>query len=328
MSLLTKKGRQALTDWIAEATGETVQDFTTSFASGLVLLKIISHYNSDIISDVSKYAKGDPSENLDLAFDMAAEKLGIDHPLTSKDFVLDDAKKMKEFYKFVGQLFKHYNPNHELFQKKASTKIGAKFGSKLQTGKKGEKGGDDEEEEEKDEPVSTTLTQVEEKIAQVKIEEPVKQEPVQEPEPEKEVVLCEECETSAATKFCADCDTKQCDECADKLHQVKKRKGHSVVALQNMETAKPSQEPKKKETSEDKSGRCVAHPEEKIVAYCKTCDEPICASCMLKKHDGHQKLDLVTAKSTVSVEYDNMLKDIKTTNENITQFHVGLTEVS
>jgi len=64
---------------------------------------------------------------------------------------------------------------------------------------------------------------------------------------------------------------------------------------------------KKKEDS-DKSGRCNAHPEEKIVAYCKSCDEPICAQCMLKKHDGHQKLDLTSAKPTAQQEYDVILK--------------------
>jgi len=47
---------------------------------------------------------------------------------------------------------------------------------------------------------------------------------------------------------------------------------------------------------------------------------------MLKKHDGHQKLDLITAKTQVSSEYDNMLKEIKTSNENINLFHQGLNE--
>jgi len=155
---------------------------------------------------------------------------------------------------------------------------------------------------------------IEEKVE--KVEEKV--------EGKKDEEMCDECESFPASKWCADCDSKQCEKCADQLHQVKKRKGHVVVSI--YEKSQVIATEKKKDVPEDKSGRCVTHPEEKIVAYCKSCDEPICAVCMLKKHDGHQKLDLITAKTQVSSEYDNMLKEIKTSNENINLFHQGLNE--
>jgi len=145
------------------------------------------------------------------------------------------------------------------------------------------------------------------------------------PEESKEPAdLCDECEQKAATKFCADCDSKQCDDCAETLHAVKKRKGHAVVPIHQKSEAKPNVETKKK--FEEVGGKCNAHPEEKIVAYCKTCDEPICAQCMLKKHDGHTKLDLVTAKPTAQLEFEAILKDLKATFDSFVSFQGGLNE--
>jgi len=52
---------------------------------------------------------------------------------------------------------------------------------------------------------------------------------------------------------------------------------------------KPKQQEKVEEKDDGPVGKCLLHPETKIAAYCRTCDEPICTTCLLSNHDGHKK---------------------------------------
>jgi len=45
----------------------------------------------------------------------------------------------------------------------------------------------------------------------------------QDVEKQEEEVKCEECDDQKATKFCKDCETKQCEDCATHLHKLKKK---------------------------------------------------------------------------------------------------------
>jgi len=45
----TKTGKAAVQQWCQEITGEQITDFTTCFESGVVFLKIISHFRPDLV---------------------------------------------------------------------------------------------------------------------------------------------------------------------------------------------------------------------------------------------------------------------------------------
>jgi len=251
--------------------------------------------------------------NLDNAFDIAADKLNIDNMLSSKEFDVSDPKKMKDVYKFIGQLFKYFAPNHEIFSKKA-TKMGERFKNK-------KLGGDDDEEES---PTATT-PQKDQTTETAKTPQEIKVSPPK--EPVKEVELCEECGENPATKYCNDCGTKQCSDCSEQLHKVKKRKDHVIVSIDNMSTLPPKKEVPVTVpvvTAVDNKGNCDNHASEKVVAYCKTCDVPLCTQCMLKDHDGHTKLDLTTAKDEILQEFDKNFKILENCEKSFSEAQVAL----
>jgi len=144
--------------------------------------------------------------------------------LSSKEFDVSDPKKMKDVYKFIGQLFKLFVPNHEIFSKKA-TKMGERF--------KNKKLGDADDEEETTTPTSTTTPKVESTTTTTTTQEKISPVNI---EITKELTenLCEECGENTATKYCSDCETKQCVDCSEQLHKVKKRKDHVIVSIDAM----------------------------------------------------------------------------------------------
>jgi hypothetical protein len=46
--------------------------------------------------------------------------------MQAKDFIVEDNGKMNEFYKIICALFRKFNPNSELLNKKKTTAIGSK----------------------------------------------------------------------------------------------------------------------------------------------------------------------------------------------------------
>jgi len=239
--------------------------------------------------------------------------------LSSKEFDVSDPKKMKDVYKFIGQLFKLFVPNHEIFSKKA-TKMGERF--------KNKKLGDADDEEETTTPTSTTTPKVESTTTTTTTQEKISPVNI---EITKELTenLCEECGENTATKYCSDCETKQCVDCSEQLHKVKKRKDHVIVSIDAMSSI-----PLKKEVTHssnnnnnsvnDNKGNCDNHASEKVVAYCKTCDVPLCTQCMLKDHDGHTKLDLNAAKDETLQEFDKNFKTLENTEKTFKDSQISL----
>jgi len=157
----------------------------------------------------------------------------------------------------------------------------------------------------------------------------LKKEVVEKVEEEKKIedIQCEECEENLATKFCEECGTKQCEDCCGSLHKIKKRKDHKLVDLKDLkEKIEIKKEIKEEIVVDDNSpiGKCLTHEKNKIVGYCKTCDLPLCTTCLLSNHDGHKKMDLESAKPDASQEYSQFLDELKQNNASLIKFKNGL----
>jgi len=119
------------------------------------------------------------------------------------------------------------------------------------------------------------------------------------------------------------------------MHKLKKRKDHVLMPLkeyllQKTEVEVKKDEPKQEQKVEEKDdgpiGKCLLHPDTKIAAYCRTCDVPICTTCLLSNHDGHKKMDLETAKPISTEEYLKLLETLKESNDNFIRFQKSLNE--
>jgi len=257
-----------------------------------------------------------PSENLDYALDIAVDKLEVPTELQAKDFIIEDSGKMKEFYKVLCALFKRFNQNSEVLNAPKKTSVGMKLKQKGGT-----------ESSSKEEPKEDTTK---EEIKEETKKEETKEEDVKEQEQEH---MCQECEENKATKYCKDCELKQCEDCVTHMHKLKKRKDHVLISikeylstLNESKEEKPKQEKVVEEKDDSPIGKCLLHPETKIAAYCRTCDEPICTTCLLSNHDGHKKMNLEEAKPISTEEYNNILEDLKDSNSLLTKFKKQLTE--
>jgi hypothetical protein len=99
--------------------------------------------------------------------------------------------------------------------------------------------------------------------------------------------------------------------------------------LESQKNEQPKEEVKeevKQKEEEGPVGKCLLHPDIKIAAYCRTCDEPICTTCLLSNHDGHKKMNLEEAKPISTEEYLTILDDIKDSHSLITRFKNNLND--
>jgi hypothetical protein len=133
---------------------------------------------------------------------------------------------------------------------------------------------------------------------------------------------CNECGEEQSTHFCVECNVQLCKSCSGVIHSLKKRKDHHIMDVKE-HLAKRSQQP---QDTKEKSGNCQSHPNEAVIAYCITCEDPICLSCALGKHDGHTRKNLNDAQPEATKEFSQLLDESKSTNADLHTFQNSLTE--
>ena len=89
----------------------------------------------------------------------------------------------------------------------------------------------------------------------------------------QEVVVCNLCQEPVSF-FCRRCGVNLCDQCALSHLRTKSKFGHDVVDFASKD--------------DDDSFLCDSHPQHECLAYCKTCDVPICILCVSIKHKSHE----------------------------------------
>ena len=80
-----------------------------------------------------------------------------------------------------------------------------------------------------------------------------------------------------AIVYCIECEEHFCEECQKAHNRLAKNKKHSMGPIE--EISKTSKKP---------SSSCLNHPDKELQLYCesKSCEYPICPSCMID-HKGH-----------------------------------------
>jgi hypothetical protein len=130
--------------------------------------------------------------------------------------------------------------------------------------------------------------------------------------------LCNECE-SKATEKCEKCDLNYCMTCSKIIHSLKKRKDHKTTKITNntIITKNP----------EITTGLCTKHEKQKIIAFCKTCEETICLHCTFGEHDGHKRTTLLEIKEDGESKFQNNFNETILIEENFSMFKKKFVEV-
>ena len=126
----------------------------------------------------------------------------------------------------------------------------------------------------------------------------------------QDLIRCKLCDTPVPPLYCQQCDINLCKTCAGE-HLLDDTKEHKVVPI--------------KQKWNPKNPLCPKHTTKQCDLYCKQCDNPICALCVLSgEHDQHKKMDIFERKieklekefreleHSIYPKYEDAASDIKT----------------
>ena len=125
----------------------------------------------------------------------------------------------------------------------------------------------------------------------------------------QDILRCKLCDTPVPPLYCQLCDINLCKTCVGE-HLLDDTKEHKVVPI--------------KQKWNPTNPMCPKHTTKHCELYCKKCDNPICAQCILStEHDQHKKIDIFerklemlesalnTLNQTVCLKYEMAASDIK-----------------
>ncbi len=121
-------------------------------------------------------------------------------------------------------------------------------------------------------------------------------------------VLCGNCDDDIqAVCFCHDCGLFLCQSCSDSHEKMRSMSNHQLVTVEELQARKCN--PMKQQLSQ-----CKKHPKQDMTMYCRNllCKDPVCASCGLLYHQGHDLIEL-------SVAIDNMMADLKQSSAKVNE---------
>ncbi|XP_048771038.2 uncharacterized protein LOC125677107 [Ostrea edulis] len=114
----------------------------------------------------------------------------------------------------------------------------------------------------------------------------------------QDVLLCDLCENVPLQSHCELCHINLCKACVgDHLSDSSKR--HKVV-------------PYKHRKSTPNYPKCPDHAEKHCELFCEKCDIPVCSTCVLNKHRGHNLCDILKKLSSKTQSLRKDLKELET----------------
>lgn len=78
--------------------------------------------------------------------------------------------------------------------------------------------------------------------------------------------------------FCRQCKFNLCEYCIEYHQRTESRNGHDIIDYD--------------ERNNEGISKCGFHPQKECVAYCKSCNVPICLLCITLRHKSHDVSEL------------------------------------
>ena len=125
-------------------------------------------------------------------------------------------------------------------------------------------------------------------------------------------VSCGNCDDdNPAVRFCHDCGSFQCQRCADNHQIMRSMRHHHLATLEELQGKKCSRMIRQQ--------LCVKHPKQDLTLYCREpdCRVPVCASCGLVDHRGHDLIDLSAAVDEIKEEMHQSSARVTSRNEEL-----------
>lgn len=119
---------------------------------------------------------------------------------------------------------------------------------------------------------------------------------------ESNSLSCDSCESTKASFYCLECNTKICQKCQNDHKRFPTLRSHSIIPINEIKQAKYQQV-----LQNAKAPFCDIHPTENLRFYCTSCSKLICRDCTIVQHPKPDH-DCVEASS----QLDEVKRDLLT----------------
>ena len=120
-------------------------------------------------------------------------------------------------------------------------------------------------------------------------------------------VKCGNCDKrSSHSLYCFQCCAFWCDDCVTAHNIIRANKEHRVLAIKDFQD-QDIEDVLKRPAFCGKPG----HEKKELEFFCRTCEEPICSSCVATIHDGHIKILLEEAANERKAEAKSVIESQK-----------------
>ncbi|XP_038059413.1 E3 ubiquitin-protein ligase TRIM33-like [Patiria miniata] len=104
-------------------------------------------------------------------------------------------------------------------------------------------------------------------------------------------IKCQSCdEQNQATTFCVNCSQFLCQDCHNAHERLGITKSHKTYTMAQFQTGEISYKSRLREEP-----KCGKHPDMNLNIYCNTCEQLLCTTCSVLKHQKHSFDDLTDA---------------------------------
>ncbi|XP_022086390.1 E3 ubiquitin-protein ligase TRIM33-like [Acanthaster planci] len=104
-------------------------------------------------------------------------------------------------------------------------------------------------------------------------------------------IKCQSCnETNQATSFCMDCAHFLCQDCQKAHERLAITKSHKIYTTAQIQSGEIAYKSKLR-----KEPKCEKHPDQNLNIYCDTCEQLVCTTCSVLKHEKHSRTEVSEA---------------------------------
>ena len=131
-------------------------------------------------------------------------------------------------------------------------------------------------------------------------------------------VLCGSCEDEGnqAVSFCHNCGCFLCQGCVDAHRRLGPLRMHKLSTIAELQE-------KKCNPMAQRHQQCKKHPKQDLTLFCRepNCKIPVCASCGLVDHRGHDLIDLLVAFDEIVADMKRLIERVSLRNQEIIKEH-------
>ncbi|XP_038058710.1 E3 ubiquitin-protein ligase TRIM71-like [Patiria miniata] len=118
-------------------------------------------------------------------------------------------------------------------------------------------------------------------------------------------IRCQSCDAeNAAISFCMECPHFLCQNCKRTHERLPASKFHKTFTMDQLRSGEVAYKSKLREEP-----KCDKHADQNLNIYCKTCEQLVCTTCSVLKHEKHSRFDISEAFEECKQEISDLITE-------------------